>query len=164
MDIGRIVVFGVLAALGLGCSSVTPASFRAEAPALSKPWPGEILVTPSYADDPMSHFNANGMTFDVNLDQFSEQLAALVAESLEKSGATIGSGDRSMKIQVVYMDYMFQGPCIFDYTVRLGNGDVFGQQATGPSKMFTTACTRALESAAQNILLDARIVAYLGGE
>lgn len=164
MDVDRLVLIAVSAGLALGCSTVTPASFRAKAPDLSQQWSGDVSVTPGYAVDPLSRFNANGVTFDVNLDQFSEQLAELVAESLAKSGATIGPSDRTMEIQVVYLDFLFQGPCLVDYSVRLGNGDVFGQQAAAPSKIFTTACARALEQAVQEILRDSRTITYLGGD
>lgn len=164
MDIDRLGLVVVSTALAFGCSTVTPASFRAEAPDLSRSWPNQVSVTPSYGESPQSRFNASGMTFDANLDQFSEQLAGLVAASLEKSGTTIGPGDRSIEIQVVYLDFMFQGPCMIDYTVTLGNGEVFGQQAIGPSKMFTTACARALEVAIEQIVFDSRTSAYLGGE
>lgn len=164
MDINRLGLIVVSTALALGCSTVTPASFRAKAPDLSRSWPGKVSVTPAYDESPQSRFNANGITFEANLDQFSEQLAGLVAGSLEKSGTTIGPGDRSIEIQVVYLDFLFQGPCMIDYTVTLGNGDVFGQQAIGPSKMFTTACARALEGAVEKIVFDSRTSAYLGGE
>lgn len=164
MDVNKFILIVTSAALALGCSTVTPASFRAKAPELSRSWPGQISVTPSYSENPETRFNANGAAFEANLDQFSEQLAGLVAESLQKSGTSIGSSGKAVEIQVVYLDFMFQGPCIVDYTVTLGNGDVFGQQATGPSKMFTTACARALEGAARQIILDSRTAAYLGGQ
>jgi hypothetical protein len=150
-------------ALGLGCSTLTPATFRAKAPDVAPGLRGPVSVTPVHSERPASRFNANGMLFEANLDRFSEQLAGLVAESLEKSGTALGAGGGSLEIQVVYLDFMFQGPCIVDSTVRLGNGAVFGLQATGASKLYDRACARALEAAVRQILGDPRTTAYLGG-
>jgi hypothetical protein len=103
------------------------------------------------------------MTFEIDLNEFSRQLADLVSESLERAGAAIGPAGKGVAVEVVYLDFMFQGPCYVDYTVELGNGEVFGQQATGESSNFTTGCTRALETAVKQIIGDVRTGRYLGG-
>jgi len=148
----------------LGCSTVTPASFRAKAPPLTTSWPGPTLVTAGYAEKPDSRFNANGVAFEANLDEFSKQLAGLLSDSLRNSGTKIGAGGGVIEVRVIYMDFMFQGPCLLDYSVRLSNGTVFGQQSTGKSGNFAVACTRALEGAVKKIANDVRTAKYLGGQ
>ena len=120
------------------------------------------MVTPAHRENAASRFNANGMTFAVDLNEFSEQLAGLVTESLEGGGAKIGPGQKTLEIGIVYLDFMFQGPCYIDYTVELGDGELFGQQSSGESRLFDKACARALEAAVVLILEDERTQQYLG--
>jgi hypothetical protein len=148
----------------VGCSTVTPASFSAKAPAVSVAWPGPLSVRAAHRDDPISRFNANGTAFEANLDRFSDELARLLRDSLEKAGTKTTGGDKTLELQVIYLDFMFQGPCLLDYTVRLGNGEVFGAQSTGDSSNFAWGCRTALESAVTQIVGDSRTVAYAGGQ
>lgn len=150
--------------MALACASVSPSNFDADAPKLAVSWPGPVSVTAVKRENPESRFNTGNAVFKVNLDEFSEQLSDLVSESLEKSGTPIGGGGKHMQIEVVYLDFMFQGPCYVDYTVTLGNGEVFGQQASGASRLFDTACAKALESAVGMIIGEARTLRYLGGQ
>ena len=88
MNVNRFVLIVTSLSLALGCSTVTPASFRAKAPNLSLSWPGPVSVTPGYDEIPESRFNANGMVFEVNLHQFSEQLAGLSLRAFAPDGST----------------------------------------------------------------------------
>lgn len=85
----RLTVALTLALLGTGCSTITPASFGAEAPRLSVPWSGPIAVSAAPRENPGSRFNANGIAFEVNLDEFSEHLAGLVTDCLRESGVAV---------------------------------------------------------------------------
>jgi hypothetical protein len=73
--------------LAVGCTSVTPASFSACPPAVTVAWPGPLSVTSAHRGN-RSHLNANGTAFEVDLDQFSDELARLVRESLENAGTS----------------------------------------------------------------------------
>lgn len=161
----RVWVIPVLPLLlaSTGCSTLTPESFRAQAPPLSVSFPGPVAVTPVIREVAASHLNANGVAFEVDLNRFSEKLAALLAESLGKAGTTIGAGGGVLAVEVVYLDFMFQGPCYVDVTTTLGNGERFGQQTVGESSNFVTACRSALESAVLSIANDPRTASYLGG-
>jgi hypothetical protein len=154
----------LLACAALGCSTVvTPDTFDAEAPLLKSPWPGPVAVLALAQERPHPRFNANGVVFDVDLESFSTHLAGLVAESLRTGGTKIGPSEKSLQVEVVLLDFMFQGPCYLDYNVHLGNGQSFGQQTTGDSSNFTGACRKALEGAVPLILQDTRTARYLGG-
>ncbi|MDP7073374.1 MAG: hypothetical protein QF910_02180, partial [Myxococcota bacterium] len=111
--------------------------------------------------DPTSRFNANGMQFSVNLDEFSDNLAQLLRTSLRESGVVIAGGGKKIEIEVVFLDFLFQGPCLVDYTVTLDGSLFFGLQSTGESSNFQTACRSALEDSVTQILNDARTQAYM---
>ena len=150
--------------LAFGCATtITPDSFDAEAPELPGAWRGPVSVVSLAQENPHPRFNANGIAFEVDLNSFSSNLAELVSDSLRSAGTDVGIGGKRMRVEVVLLDFMFQGPCFLDYSVHLGNGEVFGQQAIGESSGFTRACRKALEAAVPLILEDARTVGYLGG-
>lgn len=152
------------AGLLVGCSTVTPASFSAKAPSVVVSWPGPVSVSAVHVANPRSRLNANGTAFELDLDQFSDELARLVRESLEKAGTATGPGSKTLEVQVIYLDFMYQGPCLVDYRVALGNGEVFGAQSTGDSANFAKACRMALQSAVERIVGDPRAVAYARGD
>jgi hypothetical protein len=141
---------------------VSPSDFPAQAPAVPISFRGAVSVLPEQHENAESRFNAAGVTYAADLNAFSEQLAGLVAESLERGGATIGPAEYSLEIQVVHLDFMFQGPCYVDYIVELGSGERFGQQASGESRLPGRACARALEAAVVQILEDRRTARHLG--
>ena len=159
-SLGAVVLFALLAS---GCAiTLTPASFGAKAPTVSGAWRGPIAVSSIAQENPHPRFNANGTAFPVDLNLFSENLAELLSDSLQSAGVEIGSGGKSLRVEVVLLDFMFQGPCFVDYNVHLGDGKIFGQQTTGESVLFNRACRMAFESAVSQILQDARIIGYLG--
>ncbi|MBT37935.1 MAG: hypothetical protein CL938_05225 [Deltaproteobacteria bacterium] len=101
------------------------------------------------------------MQFSVNLDEFSDNLAQLLRTSLLESGVVIAGGGKKIEIEVVFLDFLFQGPCLVDYTVTLDGSLFFGLQSTGESSNFQTACRSALEDSVTQILNDARTQAYM---
>ncbi len=164
MKIARLTATIALLWIGAGCSSVTPASFAAEAPTIATKWSGAVSVSPAHTGDPASRFNASGMVFEANLDEFSDNLANLVRTSLRESGLEIESGGKEIEVEVVYLDFMFQGPCLLDYTVELGHSETFGLQSSGESANFQSACRSALESAVMQLLNDSRTRGYMRSE
>ncbi len=149
-------------ALSVGCGSVTPASFRAKAPSVSAPVGAAVVIRAQPQDEPLSRFNASGFAFDLNRDEFSNELARLLEESLDTAGVDV-DGERPIRVQVDYLDFMFQGPCILDYRVWLGEGAAFGLQSEGTSSNFATACRGAFEAAVSDIVRDSRTVEFLRG-
>jgi len=145
-----------------GCSTVKPAGFHAKPPeiTLQAAEAPTVSVSPQLRDDPTSHFNANGVTFDIDRNAFSTELARLLAESLKNAGVPAG-GDREIRVAVVYLDFLFSGPCVLDYNVGLGEQPAFGMQSRGDSSNFATACRRALENAVRDIVADSRTAAFL---
>ena len=160
---GKSTWIAAYLSLVLGCTTMSPSDFRAKAPDVLVSWPGPVAVTPGKHVNPQSRLNTPGGTFPVDLDEFSAHLAELLSESLEKSGTAIGPGGKSIEIRVVYLDVMMQDYCYLDYTVTLGNGEIFGQQATGKSALFDRACRQAIEQAVGLIVAEPRTTLYLAG-
>lgn len=160
----RQILMATVLLLVIGCSTITPASFSAKATNLSSAWPSPVSVVSGHSETPLSRFNANGMVFEADLNQFSDELAKLVRESLEKAGTPIAPGHKTLEVHVVYLDLMFQGPCLLDFNTRLGNGEVLGMQSIGDSSNFATGCRAAFESAVLQIINDQRTIAYMGGQ
>ncbi len=152
----------IAVSLATGCTTVTPGSFASEAPAIAAKWPGAVSITAVHRSDPASRFNANGDVSEIDLNAFSDELARLVRESLAKGGTSTSIGDKTLAVQVIYLDFLFQGPCLVDYRVELGNGEVFGAQSSGDSASYTQGCRSAFESAVRQIVSDARTIAYAG--
>ncbi len=98
----------------------------------------------------------------MNLDDFSNELARLVRESLQNAGAAIAPGHKTIEVRVVYLDFMFQGPCLVDFDTHLGSGEIFGLQASGERSFYDKACRLAFEAAVKQIVEDPRTTAYLG--
>ena len=140
---------------------MTPANFSAKPPAINTAWNGPLEVTAAYHGDPASRFNANGMQFSVNLDEFSDNLAHLLRTSLRESGVVIAAGGKNIQVEVVFLDFLFQGPCLVDYTVTLGKSEIFGLQSAGASSNFQTACRSALADSVSQIVNDPRTQAYM---
>jgi len=153
-----------LALLATGCGTLKPADFKAEPTAIKTAWSGPVEVAGLHKSDPAGRFNANGVAFEIDLDAYSDYLAELVRTSLRDSGVAIGPGGRKLRLEVVYLDFMFQGPCLVDYTVELGNAERFGLQSSGKSSNFATACRSAFEGVVLQVLNDPRTLAYMGGE
>jgi hypothetical protein len=145
------------------CSSIAAKGFRATPPALP-PIAGAraVTVVPLVREDGQARFNANGITYEIDRNEVSAELARLLEQSLAGAGVSI-HGKRTLKLAVVYMDFMFQGPCVLDYDVWLGSKHAFGSQARGDSWNFATACRLAMESAAEDIATDARTREFLEG-
>ncbi len=159
-----LAVMPLLLCAVTGCSTVTPASFGAKAPSISGEWSGPVAVNALHTGEPASRLNANGMEFDIDLHTFSDHLAELLRTSLRDSGTEMGPGGKEIHLEVEYLDFMYQGPCLLDYTVQLGETSVFGLQSSGASSNFAKACRSALESAVLQILRDQRTRAYMRGE
>ena len=70
---------------------------------------------------------------------------------------------RTIAIQVFYLDFLFQGPCLVDYTVTLGEEPPFGLQAIGQSSNLKRACRAAFEAAVSQIVGHPRTAQYLAG-
>ena len=157
----RLLVF--VLAFAPGCYTFTPASLDIEPPSITGRWPAPVWVTAAPRANPLSRFHPAGNSYEANLDDFSQELARLLRESLQNGGATLGPGHKTIEVQVVYVDYLFQGPCLVDFDTRLGTGEVFGLQASGDGARFDTACRLAFESAVLQALEDPRTMAYLGG-
>jgi len=120
-----------------------------------------LIIAPLLQENSGARFNANGVTFDIDLNEFSEELARLLRESLEEAGGSAGAGPE-IRVQVDYVDFMFQGPCLLDYRVVLGDGEPFGLQSSGDSTNFAYACRAALEAAVSQVFDDERTVTFLG--
>lgn len=148
--------------LALGCYSFVPARLDAKPPPIARRWPQPVSVAATPRENPLSRFTPEGHIYEANLDDFSQELARLLRETLQNGGATVAPGHRSIEVQVVYVDFMFQGPCLVDFDTRLGSGEVFGLQSSGDSMYFEKACRLAFESAVKQVLDDPRTVAYLG--
>lgn len=149
--------------LGVGCA-VTPESFDAEPQPLATPWPGPVSVGPGGHPEAISALLAEGRIYPLELDALSDKLARLLVESLEGAGTTIGPGGASLMLRVVHVDYLFEGPCLIDYTVTLGTGERFGLQAAGDVWTgFKASCGEALEAAVRQVTGDSRITEYLAG-
>ncbi len=162
--IKRFKLFSVALVLATtACSTVTPASFNAKAPAVSIRATAPVSVQAQLTGSSASRFNANGFTFGVDLDAFSSELARLLVKSLRDAGVQI-PGEREIHVQVIYIDFMFQGPCILDYNVSLGANGPFGMQSRGDSSNFAIACRAAMEQAVTDIVADSRTAQFLGGE
>ncbi|MEE2664224.1 MAG: hypothetical protein VX681_08905 [Myxococcota bacterium] len=146
----------------LGCTTLTPASFRAKPPEFDPIQGGPVVVLAGYTEPEAWRFNANGITFDYNRNAFSEDLARLVSGALSGAGVAVGEGGDPITVRVVYLDFMFQGPCIVDYAVKYGESAWAGGQARYESSNFATACREALELAAHDIVADPRTQLHLG--
>jgi hypothetical protein len=158
-EIRAIYLLGALALSS--CSTISPKGFHAAPPAVSTiAAAAAVTVVPMVRVDNQARFNANGITYALDRNEFSTELARLLEQSLAGAGVKIG-GDRTLEVAVVYMDFLFQGPCLLDYDVRLGSEHVFGSQSRGDSWNFATACRLAMESAAKNIATDARTREFL---
>jgi len=163
MKLSRFIVLFTSAALLVGCSSINAASFKPKPQEVTVHWNRPVQVVPIAREDGAGRLNANGMAFDIDLNEFSSVLSKLVNDSLSKSGATLAPGDRTISIEVIYVDYMYKGFCLIDYTVTLGNGTLRGFQASGESALFDRACRKALESAVAQIVNDPQTIRYMGG-
>ena len=100
---------------------------------------------------------------DPLLEEHLPRLALDVLRAAQLAGRGLEEPHETIEVQVVYVDYLFQGPCLVDFDTRLGTGEVFGLQASGDGARFDTACRLAFESAVLQTLEDRRTVAYLGG-
>lgn len=162
----RLLAAGGLMAVAVsiaGCVTVTPKGFGAEAPRVMAPDAAPVAVSARLVEAPTSRFNANGIAFDVDRNVFSQELAALLSESLSRAGVDV-TGERQIEVQVDYIDFLFKGPCLLDYRVILGGGETFGLQSRGESGNFSIACRRAVEAAVADIVHDERTAAFLRGE
>jgi hypothetical protein len=149
--------------LGAGCTSLAPSDFDAEAPQIAAPWSGPVEVSGVHQATPRSRLHANGMTFDLDLDAFSEDLARLLREALREAGVSTRGGGKAIGLQVVYLDFLFGGLCLVDVTVTLGAQQRFGLQSAGEAISFVSACRKALEDAVVGVVNDARTRRYLEG-
>jgi len=156
------VAVAVALCSAVGCVSVTPKGFGAKAPYIT-PAKGSVSVSARLVDSPASRFNANGMAFDVDRNRFSEELAQLLEESLARAGVDT-NGARRLEVQVDYIDFMFQGPCILDYRVIFDGRETLGLQSLGDSSNFAFACRSAVEAAVQDIASHKRTIEFLKGE
>lgn len=154
----------MMASLVAGCGAIRPSTMGAKAQSMSSDVVAvavDLRAVPH--ETPASHFNANGVTFDINRDHFSEDLVVLLRESLEGAGG-VSAGPRTIGVRVDYVDFMFQGPCLIDFRVVLGDQSPFGLQTVGESTNFSYACRSAIEAAVPAVFDDPRTVHYLRGE
>ena len=160
----RLPAIYLVATLALcGCGTLSPASLRAKPPELDPIGGGRpVVVLADYAEPETWRFNANGLVFEYNRNAFSEDLARLVSGALSGAGVAVGGGGDAITVRVIYLDFMFQGPCIVDYAVRHGEGEWAGGQTRYESSNFATACREALEIAAREIASSPRTLAHLG--
>jgi hypothetical protein len=157
-----IALLGALFLFG-GCASFSPKSIGAEPQAVTLAWSGPVSVVPIMTGNGMSDVYAPMKMIPIDLNDYSESLAELVRLSIEKAGGATGGEERTIAVQVTYLDFLFQGPCLLDYRVVLGNEPPFGNQATGQNKNLKRACRAAFESAVSQIVGHPRTVQYLGG-
>jgi hypothetical protein len=150
--------------LSVACTTITPASFSAKPPEVGSMSGGPVAVTGEHAQPASWRFHAAGVAYEYDRNAFSDELARLVAQSLSRAGAVIGAGGGSIAVRVIYLDFLFQGPCIVDYAVRYGDDDTWtGGQTQYDSASFATACREALEQAAAEIAAARRTRDYVGG-
>jgi hypothetical protein len=157
-----IALLGTLFLFG-GCASFSPKSIGAEPQAVTLAWSGPVSVVPLTTDNGMSDVFAPMKMIPIDLNDYSESLAELVRLSIEKAGGATGGEERIIAVQVTYLDFLFQGPCLLDYRVVLGDETPFGDQTTGQDKNLKRACRAAFEAAVSQIVGHPRTVRYLGG-
>lgn len=155
-----LLTCGAIAGL-CACVSFTPEDLKPEArrAAIAAAAPAEVVAVAT--NNAPEFLYVNGQSKEVDLDGFSKVLATLVADSLRASGVGIEVGGRPISLQVAWLDFMFQGPCIVDYNVVLGENEPFGQQSKGRGGNLEKACRLAFEAASDQILRDVRTVRYL---
>ncbi|MBW2510266.1 MAG: hypothetical protein JRE81_16675 [Deltaproteobacteria bacterium] len=147
-----------------GCaSSLPPKSIGAKPQSITPAWSTPVDVVPLKIEDGLSQIHFVGQSLDIDLNEYSESLAALVRDSLEQSGVSSAGDGPTIAVQVIYIEFLFGGPCLFDYAVKLGDAPRFGQQSAGEKGGLKRACRAAMEAAVSQIVADQRTVQYLGG-
>ena len=157
----RLAVMLSIAVAALGCTSFTPAGLKAKPPEVRGLEGGPVAVVGQHEEPTLLQLNANGVEIEYDRNGFADELARLVAESMSEAGVNVGAGGGTIGVRIVYMDFLFQGPCIVDYGIRYGDGDWLGGQARHESSSFMTACREALEQAASEIASSSRTRSYL---
>ena len=103
--------------------------------------------------------------FKLDLQDYTRSLVRRVEEALASQNVTLQSRARRwMEFEVVYASILrSEGGfhCVIDFTVRTGNGYVFGHQAREGSPVIDKACDAALSRAAYVSLSDSNVRTYL---
>ena len=157
-----VALLGALFLFG-GCASFSPKSIGAKPQPVTPAWSGPVRVVPLKMENAMSKLYVMAKAQEIDLNDYSDSMAELVRLSLEQSGVATAGAERTLAVQVIYLDFLFQGPCLVDYTVTLGEEPPFGLQAQGQSSNLKRACRAAFESAVSQIVGHPRTAQYLGG-
>ena len=150
-----------------GCSTLhhKPEEFD-----LEESWPrvtasGPIAVRAGPAPAGWRSVELPVQVFKLDLQDYTRSLVQRVEEALASQNIAIQSGAQSwIEFEVVYAAIL-RGEnafhCVIDFTVRTGNGYVFGHQAREESPMIGKACDAALSRAAYVSLNDSNVRTYL---
>ncbi len=151
-----------------GCSTLhhKPEEFD-----LEESWPrvtasGPIAVSAGPAPAGWRSVELPVQVFKLDLQDYTRSLVQRVEEALASQNVAIQSGAQSwIELEVVYVaillgEHAFHY-CVIDFTVRTGNGYVFGHQARERSWQTDKACDAALSRAAYVSLNDSSVRSYL---
>jgi hypothetical protein len=154
----------------LGCAFTF--EHRPEEFDLDEPWPrltaGEpIAVRAGPAPAGWRSIELPALVFKLDLQVYTHSLVRRVEQALvSQNVATRSDSQRWMELDVVYATILRGGgdgyDCVVDFTVRTGDGYVFGHQARERSVFIEKACNAALSRAAYVALNDPNVRAYLG--
>lgn len=124
------------------------------------------LAVRAAAAPPQTHEFALGGGFYASADysDFARAVARLLEAELARQGAAIGTGGKSLEIDVQHIDCINgagQSACVIDYTITTGDGEVRGFQARDWGWIFPNACNGAVANAVTETLADAWVGRYL---
>jgi hypothetical protein len=137
---------------------------------LEESWPrvtasGPIAVRAGPAPAGRRSVELPALVFKLDLQDYTRSLVQRVEEALASQSVAIQSGaQRWIELEVVYANILHDGDrfhCVIDFTVRTGNGYVFGHQVRERNSWVDRACNAALSRAAYVSLNDWSVRTYL---
>ncbi len=168
MKIRAILASLAVLAASVGCASTL--DHKPEEFDLEESWPrvtasAPIAVRAGPAPAGWRSVRLPALVFRLDLQDYTRSLVRRVEEALASQNVAIQSGAQSwMELEVVYATIL-RGEnkfhCVIDFTVRTGNGYVFGHQARERSWRADKACDAALSRAAYAALNDSSVLTYL---
>jgi hypothetical protein len=149
-------------ALTTACTTISPDELGATPTRVEAAGLGRVNVVPILVSKSSARFNSSGRAQEIDLNEYSEMFADLIAASLRESGAELGDDGRTLGVRVIWMDHLFHGPCLLDYTAYFGTEQRAGFQAKGLGQSAQSSCKLAFEAAVTQLLGEALTRDYLG--
>ena len=126
---------------------------------------GPVDVESGEVDAREHRFSVSPYSVAVHYADFTDATVRLLRQELQRQGATIAPGGKSLRVAVAYVSVVRSSStlaCVVDYRVDMGDGGERGVQSRASGWSFTSACDAAVSAGAAAILRDPVVAESIG--